>query len=70
MDEDDVIDVTKLIGLNKQIGEQENKVESDEDDVLPEVLDPDTVMKEITDFMKTPRPTLYEQNETPSGSIY
>ncbi|GKF10938.1 hypothetical protein Tco_0048864, partial [Tanacetum coccineum] len=36
MDEDDVIEVTKLIDMNKQIVEQENEVESDGDDVLLE----------------------------------
>nr|GEV91023.1 ribonuclease H-like domain-containing protein [Tanacetum cinerariifolium] len=70
MDEDDVIDVTTLIDMNKQIVEQENEVELDGDDVLPEVSNPDTVMKEVTDCMKTPRATLYEQNKTPGGSIY
>ncbi|GJR39827.1 hypothetical protein Tco_1215511 [Tanacetum coccineum] len=48
MDEDGVIEVTKLIDLNKQIVEQENDVESDGDDVLPEVSDLDTVMEEVT----------------------
>nr|GEV95903.1 hypothetical protein [Tanacetum cinerariifolium] len=51
MDEDhlmNVIEITKLIDLNKQIVEQKNEVESDGDDVLPEVADPDTVMEEIT----------------------
>ncbi|GKG20541.1 hypothetical protein Tco_0380342, partial [Tanacetum coccineum] len=28
--------------------EQENEVESDEDDDLPEVADPDTVLEEVT----------------------
>nr|GEW70801.1 hypothetical protein [Tanacetum cinerariifolium] len=78
MDEDDVIELTKLVDLNKHIIEQENKVESDGDDVLPEVSDPDTVMEEVTGklhvillyCMKTPIATLYEQNETPGGSIY
>nr|GEV35025.1 protein FAR1-related sequence 5-like [Tanacetum cinerariifolium] len=70
MDEDDVIDVTKLIDLNKQIVEQENEIESYGDDVLPEVSHPDTVMEKVTDCMKTPRATLYEQNKTPGGSIY
>nr|GEY64708.1 hypothetical protein [Tanacetum cinerariifolium] len=52
MDEDhlmNVIEITKLIDLNKQIVEQENKVESDGDDVLSEVADPDTIMEEVTD---------------------
>ncbi|GKB36992.1 FAR1-related sequence 5-like protein, partial [Tanacetum coccineum] len=47
-----------------------NDVESNGDNVLPEVADPDTVMEEVTECMKTPRATLYEQNETPDGSIY
>ncbi|GJR58712.1 hypothetical protein Tco_1500874 [Tanacetum coccineum] len=50
MDEDhlmNVIEITKLVDLNKQIVEQENEVESDADDVLPEVAHPDTVMEEI-----------------------
>ncbi|GJZ89869.1 FAR1-related sequence 5-like protein [Tanacetum coccineum] len=32
--------------------------------------DRDTVIEEVTECMRTPRPTLYEQNETPGGSIY
>ncbi|GJR77569.1 hypothetical protein Tco_0089934 [Tanacetum coccineum] len=51
MDEDhlmNIIEITKLIDLNKQIVKQENEVESDGDDVLPEVADPDTVMEELT----------------------
>ncbi|GKC55567.1 hypothetical protein Tco_1078312 [Tanacetum coccineum] len=43
-----VIEVTKLIDLNKQILEQENEVESNGDNVLPEVTDPNTVMEEVT----------------------
>ncbi|GJR78678.1 FAR1-related sequence 5-like protein [Tanacetum coccineum] len=42
-----------------QIVEQENEVESDGDDVLLEVLDPNTVMEEDIDCIKTPRATLY-----------
>ncbi|GKA05448.1 hypothetical protein Tco_0684568 [Tanacetum coccineum] len=73
MDEDhlmNVIEVNKLIDLNKESIEQENEVESDGDDDLPEVAYPDTVMEEVTDCMKTPRATLYEHNETTDGSIY
>ncbi|GJW06598.1 hypothetical protein Tco_1569021 [Tanacetum coccineum] len=73
MEEDhsiNVIEVTKLIDLNKQIVKQENEVESNGDNVLPEVTDADTVMEEVTKCMKTPRATLYEHNETPGGSIY
>nr|GEX59827.1 protein FAR1-related sequence 5-like [Tanacetum cinerariifolium] len=47
-----VIEVTKLIDLNKQIVEQENEVESNEDNVLPKVTDPYTVMEEVTDFQE------------------
>ncbi|GKC16987.1 hypothetical protein Tco_1013769 [Tanacetum coccineum] len=65
-----VIEVTKLIDMNKQIVEQENEVESNGDNVLPEVADPYTVMEEVTECMKTPKATLYEQNETPNRSIY
>nr|GEV11151.1 RNA-directed DNA polymerase, eukaryota, reverse transcriptase zinc-binding domain protein [Tanacetum cinerariifolium] len=46
MEEDysiNVIEVTKLIDLNKQIIEQDNGVESNGDNVLPEVADPDTI---------------------------
>ncbi|GJZ18550.1 hypothetical protein Tco_0554673 [Tanacetum coccineum] len=52
MDEDhliNVIEITKLVDLNKQIVKQENEVESDGYDILPEVADPDTVMEEVTD---------------------
>ncbi|GKC68130.1 FAR1-related sequence 5-like protein, partial [Tanacetum coccineum] len=51
MDEDylmNVIKVNKLIDLNKEIIEQENEVESERDDVLPEVADPYTIMEEVT----------------------
>ncbi|GKB13267.1 hypothetical protein Tco_0847190 [Tanacetum coccineum] len=44
----DVIDVHKQIDLNKEIIEQENELESDGDDDLPEVVDPlDNVAQEI-----------------------
>ncbi|GKB45987.1 FAR1-related sequence 5-like protein [Tanacetum coccineum] len=53
MEEDhsiNVIEVTKLIDLNKQIVEQENEVESNgNNNVLPEVTDPDTVIEEVTE---------------------
>nr|GEU41075.1 hypothetical protein [Tanacetum cinerariifolium] len=42
----------------------------DREDVLPEVSDPNVVMEEVTECMRTPRATLYEQNKTPGGSIY
>ncbi|GJS40897.1 FAR1-related sequence 5-like protein [Tanacetum coccineum] len=47
-----------------------NEVRLDGDDVLPDVADPNTVMEEVTECMRTPRATLYEQNETPGGSMY
>nr|GEV82571.1 hypothetical protein [Tanacetum cinerariifolium] len=53
MEEDhsiNVIEVTKLIVLNKQIVEQENEVESNGDNVLPKVTDPDTVIEEVIGF--------------------
>nr|GEW60778.1 hypothetical protein [Tanacetum cinerariifolium] len=45
MDEEEA---NKLIDLNKDIIEQENEVRLDGDDVLPDVADPNTVMKEVT----------------------
>ncbi|GKC46059.1 FAR1-related sequence 5-like protein [Tanacetum coccineum] len=73
MDENHFIDVIKVykhIDLNKDIIEEENELESDGDDDLPEVTDPDNDAQEITISLKTPRATLYEHNETPGGSIY
>ncbi|GJX86607.1 hypothetical protein Tco_0337381 [Tanacetum coccineum] len=69
----DVIKVYKHINLNKEIIEQENELESNEDNDLPEVANPDIqiipfLYKE--DSHKTPRATLYEHNETPGESIY
>nr|GEZ58280.1 hypothetical protein [Tanacetum cinerariifolium] len=51
MDEDhlmNVIEVNKVIDMNIEIIEQENEVESDGDDDLPEVADPYTIMKKVT----------------------
>ncbi|GKB60989.1 hypothetical protein Tco_0917175 [Tanacetum coccineum] len=45
MDEEEV---NKLNDLNKDIIEQENEVQLDGDDVLPDVADPNTVMEEVT----------------------
>ncbi|GJY83153.1 hypothetical protein Tco_0496529, partial [Tanacetum coccineum] len=45
----DVIEVYKQINPNKKIIEQENELESDGDDDLPEVADPDSVAQEIRD---------------------
>ncbi|GJU24407.1 FAR1-related sequence 5-like protein [Tanacetum coccineum] len=66
----DEVVVNKLNDLKKDIIQQENEVRLDGDDVLPDVADPNTVMEEVTKCMRTPRATLYEQNETPGGSIY
>ncbi|GKE24230.1 hypothetical protein Tco_1435742 [Tanacetum coccineum] len=43
----DVIEVSKQIDLNKLVIEQENELELDGDDNLPEVADPDNVAQEI-----------------------
>nr|GFD11798.1 hypothetical protein [Tanacetum cinerariifolium] len=45
MDEEEV---NKLNYLNKDIIEQENELQLDGDDVLPDVADPNTVMEEVT----------------------
>nr|GEW52212.1 hypothetical protein [Tanacetum cinerariifolium] len=45
MDEEEV---DKLNYLNKDIVEQENEVRLDEDDILPDVADPNTIMEEVT----------------------
>ncbi|GJR27919.1 FAR1 DNA binding domain-containing protein [Tanacetum coccineum] len=44
--------------IKRNEGIKENEVESNGDNVLPEVTDPDTVMEEVTKCMKTPRATL------------
>ncbi|GKA78277.1 hypothetical protein Tco_0784814 [Tanacetum coccineum] len=52
MDENHLIDVIKVykhIDLNKEVIEQENELELDGDDDLPEVADPDNVAQEITE---------------------
>nr|GEW89643.1 hypothetical protein [Tanacetum cinerariifolium] len=67
MDEEEV---NKLNYLNKDIVEQENEVRIDGDDVLLYVADPNTIMKEVRECIRTPRATLYEHNETLDGSIY
>ncbi|GJU90548.1 FAR1-related sequence 5-like protein [Tanacetum coccineum] len=66
----DVMEVVKNIDPNKQFFEYDNELESNTEDVLPQVADPDALIEEVTDCLKTPRATLYEQNETPGGSIY
>ncbi|GJS34198.1 hypothetical protein Tco_0532580 [Tanacetum coccineum] len=43
----DVIEVYKHIDLNKEIFKQENELESDGDDDVPEVAHPDNVAQEI-----------------------
>ncbi|GKE40792.1 FAR1 DNA binding domain-containing protein [Tanacetum coccineum] len=66
MDEEEV---NKLNNLNKDIIEEVTRKISC-DAVMEKVTDLDTVMKEVTECMRTPRATLYEHNETPGGSIY
>ncbi|GJT94462.1 FAR1-related sequence 5-like protein [Tanacetum coccineum] len=63
MDEEEV---NKRNDLNKE----EFTVKISCDTVVEDVADRDTVIEEVTECMRTPRPTLYEQNETPGGSIY
>ncbi|GKA74860.1 hypothetical protein Tco_0781238 [Tanacetum coccineum] len=64
------MEVVKQIDLNKQVVESDNELESDTEDVLLEVADPNAIIEEVTGCKKTPRATLYEHNETPGGSIY
>ncbi|GJU10847.1 hypothetical protein Tco_1133243 [Tanacetum coccineum] len=66
----DVMKVVKQVDLNKHVVESDNELESDIEDVLLKVEDPDVVIEEVTGCMKIPRATLYEHNETPGGSIY
>ncbi|GJT28737.1 hypothetical protein Tco_0909012 [Tanacetum coccineum] len=42
------MEVVKQIDLNKQVVESDNELESDTEDVLPEVVDPDAVIEEVT----------------------
>nr|GEU97138.1 hypothetical protein [Tanacetum cinerariifolium] len=66
MDEEEL---NKMNDLNKNIIEEvTSKISSDA--VVEKVADLDTIMEEVTECMRTPRATLYEQNETPGGSIY
>ncbi|GJW94027.1 hypothetical protein Tco_0173699 [Tanacetum coccineum] len=64
------MEAVENMDLNKQVFEKDNELESDTEDVLQEFANPNAVIEEVTDCMKTPRATLYEQNETPGGSIY
>ncbi|GJX60900.1 FAR1-related sequence 5-like protein [Tanacetum coccineum] len=57
--------------------DEETSLQMDEEElnklnevIVEEVTVMEEVMKEVTECMRTPRPTLYEQNETPGGSIY
>ncbi|GJR66475.1 FAR1-related sequence 5-like protein [Tanacetum coccineum] len=63
MDEEEV---NKRNDLNKE----EVTIKISCDTIVEDVADQDTVIEEVTECMRTPRPTLYEQNETPGGSIY
>ncbi|GJV83744.1 FAR1-related sequence 5-like protein [Tanacetum coccineum] len=62
MDEEEV---NKQNDLNKEV-----TVKILCDTVVEDVADRDTVIEEVTECMRTPRPTLYEQNEAPGESIY
>ncbi|GKA69235.1 hypothetical protein Tco_0775299, partial [Tanacetum coccineum] len=42
------IDGVSRVDLNKQVVESDNELESDTEDVLPEVVDPDAVIEEVT----------------------
>ncbi|GJZ16610.1 FAR1-related sequence 5-like protein [Tanacetum coccineum] len=64
------MEAVENMDLNKQVFEKDNELELDTEDVLQEFANPNAVIEEVTDCMKTPRATLYEQNETPGGSIY
>ncbi|GJR11646.1 hypothetical protein Tco_0794298 [Tanacetum coccineum] len=64
------MEAVENMDMNKQVFEKDNELESDTKDVLHEFANPNAVIEKVTDFMKTPRTTLYEQNETPGGSIY
>ncbi|GJW03430.1 hypothetical protein Tco_1562286 [Tanacetum coccineum] len=45
----DVMEVVKEIDLNKQVVGYNNELESDIEDILPEITDPDAVIEEVTD---------------------
>ncbi|GJU87963.1 FAR1 DNA binding domain-containing protein [Tanacetum coccineum] len=64
------MEAVENMDMNKQVFEKDNELESDTEDVLQEFTNPNVVIEEVTDCMKKPRATLYEQNETPGGSIY
>ncbi|GKA78262.1 FAR1-related sequence 5-like protein [Tanacetum coccineum] len=64
------MEAVENMDMNKQVFEKDNELESDTKDVLHKFANPNAVIEEVTDCMKTPRATLYEQNETPGGSIY
>ncbi|GKB66636.1 FAR1-related sequence 5-like protein [Tanacetum coccineum] len=64
------MEAVENMDMNKQVFEKDNEPESDTEDVLHEYANPNAVIEEVTDCMKTPRATLYEQNETPGRSIY
>nr|GFB07953.1 hypothetical protein [Tanacetum cinerariifolium] len=66
MDEEEL---NKGNDLNKNIIEEvTSKISGDA--VVEKVADLDTIMEEVTECMRTPRATLYDQNEIPGGSIY
>nr|GEW60925.1 hypothetical protein [Tanacetum cinerariifolium] len=66
MDEEEL---NKVNNPNKNIIEEvTSKISGDA--VVEKVADLDTIMEEVTECIRTPKETLYEQNETPDGSIY
>ncbi|GJR28651.1 hypothetical protein Tco_1104883 [Tanacetum coccineum] len=60
----------KEVNKRNDLNKEEVTVKISCDTVVEDVADRDTVIEEVTECMRTPRPTLYEQNETPGGSIY
>ncbi|GKD57423.1 hypothetical protein Tco_1290810 [Tanacetum coccineum] len=64
------MEAVENMDMNKQVFEKDNELESATEDVLHKFANLNAVIEEVTDCMKTPRATLYEQNETPGGLIY
>ncbi|GJS09649.1 FAR1-related sequence 5-like protein [Tanacetum coccineum] len=60
----------KEVNKRNDLNKEEVTVKISCDTFVEDVADRDTVIEEVTECMRTPRPTLYEQNETPGGSIY
>ncbi|GJW10301.1 FAR1-related sequence 5-like protein [Tanacetum coccineum] len=60
----------KEVNKRNDLNKEEVTVKISCDTVVEDVADRDTIIEEVRECMRTPRPTLYEQNETPGGSIY